>query len=171
MNNYAYRLLITIWRKKSTVLACAVLIVLLIFGLQYTQSDYNKDDKDATPQALPYETLQTDKSNVRFLDAYNKKLSSIQKMNLEVKMELSKSSDKKVADASEVFDKEMEEQLGIPHVNLDMKHPYIPKQRIVHFDLKGAPPMISFYKRLFPLLKIMGATGILMGILHCIQLY
>ena len=35
-------------------------------------------------------------------------------------------------------------------------------QKIVHFDLKGMPPLVSYYKALFPLLKEFGVTGILM---------
>lgn len=34
-------------------------------------------------------------------------------------------------------------------------------ERIVHIDLKGAPPKISYYKYLFPLLVKLGVTGIL----------
>lgn len=33
--------------------------------------------------------------------------------------------------------------------------------KIVHLDLKGAPPVVSYYKYLFPVLKKLGATGIL----------
>nr|CAD7447511.1 unnamed protein product [Timema bartmani] len=34
--------------------------------------------------------------------------------------------------------------------------------RLVHLDLKGAPPKVSYLKRLFPLIRQMGATGILL---------
>ncbi|XP_064633784.1 hexosaminidase D-like [Lineus longissimus] len=33
--------------------------------------------------------------------------------------------------------------------------------RLVHLDLKGAPPKISYYEKLFPLLHQLGATGLL----------
>jgi len=39
--------------------------------------------------------------------------------------------------------------------------PYIAQQRIVHFDLKGAPPKVSYLKKILPMLKQLGATGIL----------
>ncbi|KAJ9578744.1 hypothetical protein L9F63_005033 [Diploptera punctata] len=53
-------------------------------------------------------------------------------------------------------------QMGIPYVNLDPRRPYVPEQRLVHFDLKGAPPKVSFLKRLFPLMRQLGATGVLL---------
>ncbi|KAI1287965.1 hypothetical protein HDE_09718 [Halotydeus destructor] len=39
---------------------------------------------------------------------------------------------------------------------------YIPGLRLVHFDLKGAPPKISYLKQVFPLLKAAGANGIIL---------
>lgn len=35
-------------------------------------------------------------------------------------------------------------------------------EKLVHLDLKGAPPKISHYEKLFPLLEALGATGILL---------
>ncbi|XP_037036427.1 hexosaminidase D isoform X2 [Bradysia coprophila] len=37
-----------------------------------------------------------------------------------------------------------------------------PNQRLVHLDLKGAPPKISYLKRLLPIFKSLGATGLLL---------
>jgi hexosaminidase len=40
-------------------------------------------------------------------------------------------------------------------------HPF-KGNRIVHLDLKGAPPRVSYYEEFFPLIRALGATGILM---------
>ena len=40
--------------------------------------------------------------------------------------------------------------------------PYIPEHRIVHFDLKGAPPSMDYMKRVVKMSKRLGATGVLM---------
>ena len=38
---------------------------------------------------------------------------------------------------------------------------YIPRRRVVHLDLKGAPPKLTYLKNLFPLFASAGATAIL----------
>lgn len=51
---------------------------------------------------------------------------------------------------------------GEPVYNHDNRPNYIPKERVVHFDLKGAPPLSSVYKSLIPWLAKNGATSILL---------
>lgn len=43
----------------------------------------------------------------------------------------------------------------------DESSPSIKPQKLVHLDLKGAPPKISYYEKIFPLLAKWGATGLL----------
>ena len=38
---------------------------------------------------------------------------------------------------------------------------YIPEHRVVHLDLKGGPPKMSYLKNILPLLKEAGATALL----------
>ena len=39
---------------------------------------------------------------------------------------------------------------------------YIPHHRVVHLDLKGAPPKLSYLHELFPVLREAGATALLL---------
>jgi hypothetical protein len=54
------------------------------------------------------------------------------------------------------------EQMGVARVALDPHRPLIPRHRLVHLDLKGAPPRISYLKKLLPIFKRLGATGLLL---------
>ena len=46
-------------------------------------------------------------------------------------------------------------------VVLSPRHLYVPQQRIVHLDLKGAPPSIHYLKKVLTMSKGLGATGVL----------
>ena len=39
--------------------------------------------------------------------------------------------------------------------------PYIPDRRLIHFDLKGAPPKVTYLIEVLKLSKNLGATGVL----------
>lgn len=53
-------------------------------------------------------------------------------------------------------------RLGVPTIaGIGPSGPRGPNERLVHLDLKGAPPKLAFLKRLLPMLKALGATGLL----------
>lgn len=55
------------------------------------------------------------------------------------------------------------QRMGIPVIaGLGPGGKAVLSQRIVHFDLKGAPPKITYLKRLLPIIKSLGATGLLL---------
>lgn len=155
MKNYIYHVGLTAWRKKASILVAASLLVLLILGLQFSQSEQEnsrtyKDDRDA----MKSEFAQF--SNVKFLESLQKQRNALKNSDQKDHKNFRKNNE------DEKSQHDMEKLLGIPFVNLDPKKPYIPKHRIVHFDLKGAPPKILYLKKIFPLIKTMGGTGILL---------
>lgn len=40
--------------------------------------------------------------------------------------------------------------------------PYVPPSRLVHIDFKGAPPKLLYLRKLFPLIRRFGGTGLLL---------
>ena len=55
-----------------------------------------------------------------------------------------------------------DQQQQVPgHADNSANERKFPGHRVVHLDLKGAPPKMAYYKRLFPFLRSIGATGVL----------
>ena len=42
------------------------------------------------------------------------------------------------------------------------QEPYIPRRRVIHFDLKGAPPTVPYLLRVFGIVKKLGATDVML---------
>lgn len=167
--NYVQHIGITAWRKKSAVLLASGLLSLIIFGLQYTSVNNEKPallKVDSSNPNLIAEALV--QSNVKFVESdkkpplFDKTVKPILANAANDFSLLEQPTREEIAKRrNEAL--ETEQQLGIPYVNLNINTPYIPKNRIVHLDLKGAPPLIGFFKKIFALFRNMGATGVLLG--------
>ncbi|XP_037949097.1 hexosaminidase D [Teleopsis dalmanni] len=54
------------------------------------------------------------------------------------------------------------QRMGVPVIaSIGPENAHPPNERLVHLDLKGAPPKLNFLKHLLPVLKTLGATGLL----------
>lgn len=168
MNNYLQRLGLTAWRKKTTVLVLLGILTLIMYGLHYTQSYQFKAShiKDGISEAFAEQLKQNYKINVKFVDHKSRAATEIDNLIEGILHKLSKHNEiieKGTITEDNRLIHDTDRMLGIPFVNLNLDSPYIPKQRIVHFDLKGAPLQVGFYRKIFPMIKNMGATGILLG--------
>lgn len=163
MKNYMQHVGLTAWRKKSTLLFAAALLALIIFGLHYSQLDERGKIETGRVSSGPVEVVAAllQSANVRFLNMDQKQKQST--VNKEYTEALAHRNGEDEFNEVNHGNYETDQQLGIPYVNLDLKNPYIPKQRIVHFDLKGAPPRVTYLKKVFSLIRNLGATGILLG--------
>lgn len=163
MTNYVQHLGVTAWRKKSALLIAIGLLSIIIFGLQFSRINEKAGLKEETgsPHMLAAEPLI--QNNVKFVET-NQRPNTVKTVTVESNFrdfgDLEQPSRDEVA-RRRSDSLETEQQLGIPYVNMDK--PYIPKKRIVHLDLKGAPPLVTFFKKFFPMIRTMGATGILLG--------
>lgn len=177
--HYIYRFSITAWRRKTALIIGIALLVIITAGIHFSKTSSELiQTKEERSSAIVQQLVQSNAEGVKFVENsnYNRKYTKnpdkqTTDLNLESLGKLEQPSRDEIAarraSAQEyndgVVDREIEQQMGVPFVNLDPKKPYIPQKRLVHFDLKGAPLKVSYFKRIFPLLKTMGATGILLG--------
>ncbi|XP_030749935.1 hexosaminidase D-like isoform X1 [Sitophilus oryzae] len=169
MNNFVYRVGFTAWRKKTTILVGAGLLTLILFGLQFSVIDHRPinlqpDEKDeAFLQSIKVKFIEA--ANLNSKDRGNNIIPHAQAFkdnDMDRLRHLDQPSRDEIAKRQmEKSIEETDEQLGIPYVNDNSKKPYVPNHRIVHFDLKGAPPTIMYFKKIMSLAKNVGATGLL----------
>ncbi|CAG9859566.1 unnamed protein product [Phyllotreta striolata] len=156
MNSYMQRLGWTAWRKKTTILVATGFLSLIIFGLQFSRLE--NSDSTTTAQSEKLIRMKTG-DHIKFIES-NKKSSIADLLGQAANGE--EDGKMKAKRDGERESNDIERQLGIPDVNLDPNNPYIPNRRLVHLDLKGAPPIIPYLRKLFPLIRRMGATGVLL---------
>lgn len=117
---YGGRLRLTVWRRKSTILGATMAAALVLLCLQYNAA--KEAVKAPPPPPPPLEGSEAEairRDRVQFM------------ANLPVT-------------ASETIDSAGDGYMSsnVIYPGLDPKSIYIPPQRLVHLDLKGAPPKV-----------------------------
>jgi len=153
---YIYQLLYSVYRRKMLVLAVILLSTIIIVASQFnnlpaknTQDVYNERSQFFL-QDSRYEGLQD-------VNLLRKSLDENIPQDLESNHnELLRANDDKTND-------KVQNDPLIDHANNNNKaKKYIPDLRLVHFDLKGAPPKISILKHIIRTSKEAGANGVLL---------
>lgn len=144
--SYAGRLRMTMWRRKSTLLGAAMVLALVVVCLQYNAA------KEVVEVPLPPQAEEVDTARAN----------SVQFVNLPVTgaaLHLDNTADN--SDNSAVGNVDAYAS-NVIYPGLDPKINYIPPQRLVHLDLKGAPPKVAYLKKVLSISREMGATGVLL---------
>ncbi|XP_014275818.1 hexosaminidase D isoform X1 [Halyomorpha halys] len=156
-SHYAGWLTLTVWRKKTTLLIIVFLLVIAIFGIHYNSRNEASESQDDSEIARV--TNMQDKrsllggSSVQFIKSAS--VATVSSLNNMV-INDTPSREDIMKQRSIVDDNRINE------VHVFSKTPYIPKARLLHLDLKGAPPKVSYVKKIFHLSKSLGATGVLL---------
>jgi hexosaminidase len=152
---YAGWLTMTVWRKKSTLLILTLTTILMILTLQYySRKEIGEGQSEDLDQGK-VESVQEKRSllggsSVQFVMNIPPVTGPVAQ---DIRLDESPSREMII---KSVRDNNIGE---IPSYN---NLPYIPKQRLLHLDLKGAPPKVFFLKKVLQLSKELGATGVLM---------
>ncbi|OQR77775.1 hexosaminidase D-like [Tropilaelaps mercedesae] len=169
----SHQLVMSAWRRKPVVLFTILAVMLLLLFVQYSQvvgeprapristSNGNNGFKDPEPP------LQLQSHIVGFNAQPDRILSQQLPVNNnepdgdETKGEQESTSQRGLGVIQNVKAK----RPAYPSGPLDEPQTApagVPLHRIVHFDLKGAPPKISYIKKVLPIIKEAGATGVLL---------
>ncbi|KAG8321616.1 hypothetical protein J6590_043201 [Homalodisca vitripennis] len=142
---YVGRLRLTVWRRKSTLLGAAMALALVVVCLQYNAA---KEVVEVPPPPAAEETAEARANSVQFV-------ANLPATGASLRTDSQGDLVDSAADANYVSG-------NLIYSGLDPKFNYVPPQRLVHLDLKGAPPKVPYLKRLLTLSREMGATGVLL---------
>lgn len=142
---YFYQILYSIYRRKNLVLTIILLsTIIVIVTSQINNLSTEKDNQDVYNERSQF--FVQDNQNERFQDA------NVFRKSLD---ENGQESDNR----NEILQENDKNEDSI--INKSSKK-YTPELKLVHFDLKGAPPKIDYLKKLIRLSKEAGANGILL---------
>lgn len=163
-----HHIVFSVWRKRPVLLAVVMVATLVVLAFQY-QTISSPAASPATP-ATHSESLPLDQKSIAGESpAFPKRnLSAMDLMKEEDGSHVTVRSGQWMQ-AHRVVESQEERRTGgrgdVGHERNPVSGssgPFMPQWRLVHFDLKGAPPRVSYFKQILPLLKQAGANAILL---------
>lgn len=150
LQQYSYQLLYSMYRRKNLVLLIILLSTIIVIVTSQLNQNSNKDSQDVYNEQSEFLVRQEnryDQDVNLFRKSLDDESDQEKNNNLEIKNDNLKIND----------DEQQQSQ-----INNNKPKKYIPPYRMVHFDLKGAPPKLDYFKKILRLIKDAGANAVLL---------
>ena len=158
LQQYIFQVLHSLYRRRNLVLTIILLsTIIVIVSSQFNSLPANKDSQDAYNERSQYFVQDNRYERLQDVNLFRKSLND----------------NGQDSDRNEVLRETDENQLKaqdgkvLQNANLvaeknEKPKRFIPELRIVHIDLKGAPPKLDYLKRILRLVKEAGGNSILL---------
>ncbi|KAH9423131.1 Hydrolase [Dermatophagoides pteronyssinus] len=157
----SFCLLNRIWRRKFLLIS--ILLIFLIITISLTNSRLNAFSSLFSPSHKFHSNQQQQQG--QFLTDSNKVISNILSGDKENSQFIHYDKNFMSNRHMTIDNDNLHRQSAVyihPPGDDNTRKSYIPKNRFVHLDLKGAPPKVEYLQKLFPFLRRAGANGILL---------
>lgn len=153
LQQYIFQVLYSLYRRRTLVLTIILLsTVIVIVSSQFNSLPTNKDSQDVYNERSQFFVQDNRYERLQDVNMFRKSLDE---------------NNAQESDRNEILQANDENRLQNQKGNLiveKIERPkrFIPELRIVHIDLKGAPPKLDYLKRVLRLVKEAGGNAVLL---------
>lgn len=160
LQQYIFQVLYSLYRRRNLVLTIILLsTIIVIVSSQFSSLPANKDSQDAYNERSQYFVQDNRYERLQDVNLFRKSLDENNGQDSDRNEVLQAANDENQVKAQNA--KMPQNANLVVEKNEKPKH-FIPELRIVHIDLKGAPPKLEYLKRIFRLVKEAGGNAILL---------
>lgn len=164
--HYSVRILSAIWRRKSALFCVLLIVLVLALCIQYNVTREMLIRSEPFKLQQPISTSSAPPRKLLISDDDQRSSSADKESGNDIRFVLSNEPQQQQQQQPSVDNDLLSNyKASVPladQSSLASNVVYVPAQRLIHLDLKGAPPKVQFIKEFFKYVKNLGATGVLL---------